>query len=203
MIHNPNTQPSTVISNRRNDILTLITVEDLITYTQIHANTEQSQFKPFILLAQERYVKPLLGDILYNELLVEFIAVQGNPNLLPDGSTLPNATNYRQLYKECFNVLVWAAYLESIIVLGLNVTEKGITIQTNDYSDNIQLTGIKEMEVRANRHLSHFSKQLQCYIDTTFLNTRDEIVNQSVNNTPITNFIYLKSFKKHCGNCKH
>jgi hypothetical protein len=106
MVHNSNNQHSTNILNRRNSINTLITVEDLITYTQIHANTEQSQFKPYILLAQERYIKPLLGNTLYEELVNEFVAVQGNPNNLPDGSTLPNATNYKQLYKEMFQCLI-------------------------------------------------------------------------------------------------
>jgi hypothetical protein len=86
-------------------------------------------------------------------------------------------------------------------VLGLNVAEKGITIQTNDYSDNIQLIGIKEMEVRVNRQLSHFSKQLETYIDETF-KQRQEIINESVNNTPITSFIYLKGYKRNCNSCK-
>lgn len=86
-------------------------------------------------------------------------------------------------------------------MLGFNVTEKGVTFQTDEYSENAQFAGIKELEARCLSNLNMFSKQLKTYIDETF-KQRQEIINESVNNTPITNFIYLKGYKRNCNNCK-
>jgi hypothetical protein len=88
------------IMNDRSEILTLITPNDVKTLTPIYANVEESQLKPAIYSAEQLYIKGALGETLYKELLEQFTLTQGNPNLLPDGSTLPNNTNYKQLYQE-------------------------------------------------------------------------------------------------------
>lgn len=193
-------QPSTNQINKRNDIFTLITVEDVKTYTPLRANVEPSQLKSSIFNAELLYIKNALGKTLYDELVNEFVAVQGNPNLLPDGSTLPNATNYKELYQQMKLALIWYSYYMIIPVLGIKLTEKGVEYQNSDFSDNGELKAINELESRALIVAKQHLDNLTCYIDKTFTSKRNEIVQESNNLSTTSQFIYIPKSHR-CKSC--
>lgn len=70
---------------------TLVTVEQLKTLTSISDTMDCELLQPHLLIAQQLYVAPVLGDALYNDILAQFDAntISGNTQTLLDEHVTP------------------------------------------------------------------------------------------------------------------
>lgn len=173
-----NNQPTNRISDR-NDILTFIEASDIKKYCNVYNNIEDSQFKPIIETVQELYFMPMLGKTLYSEMMTEWVAAGKNPNNLPDGTTLPNSTNYKELYEEIYKPLIYYSYYHSLLNISVKVSEKGIFFANDENAENGGVTALQMLEKRAKDTAVNYMRKLEQYICDTFRNVRNEILQEN------------------------
>ena len=93
------------VYTKRSELFTLVTPAEVKTETGLQANINSDTLYVPIKTATQLYIKPLLGETLFNSLKTHFIAANYDANRLPDGSTLPDNVNYKELYYKLYNAL--------------------------------------------------------------------------------------------------
>lgn len=110
----------------------LITEAYLKAYSPIPLNYNWKDIKPFITIAENIYIVPILGKQLYDELID-----QVTDNTVTD----VNSTLLLKLYPlEALTVVI-----ESLPFQWANITEKGITLGKSDNSDSIDRKDLTEL----------------------------------------------------------
>ena len=150
------------------DLFRFISPDELSVYCGVSPNVREEHIIPNIILAQDLFLKKLLGNTLYDNLKNEFINANYKPNDLPDGTTTTNGINYKQLYNECFSPLVWWTAYYSIRNLSVKITESGIMFNTTDYSENGKMELYNLSEDRCRKVAEEYTVVLKEYLDTTF-----------------------------------
>lgn len=153
---------------QQTDLFRFISPDELSVYCGVSANVREEHIIPNIILAQDLFLKKLLGNTLYNDLKDEFINANYIPNNLPDGTTTTNAINYKQLYAECFPALVWWTAYYSIKNLSIKITETGLMFNDTDYSENGKMEVLNLSEDRCRKIAEEYTVVLKTYLDNTF-----------------------------------
>jgi hypothetical protein len=187
-----------VVTNRR-ELFTFITPSELKVTTGLAANINDDSLIIPIITATNLRIKPILGVTLFNSLKAHYIASNYNPNLLPDGSTLPDNINYKELYFEMFHALCWWSFIESLLTIALKVEEKGIMYNSSDYGTNAELVGYEKLSSRQTKIAEGYTDAFVCYVNSTIkiLALKDEQVESST-----TNFTTYFPSSGDCNSCK-
>lgn len=196
-------QTKDVINNKLNQVL-FITELDLKTYTPISANKVKTSLITYIILAQDLYIKKTVGNILYKNLLNEWIANNYDLNLLPNGSlntpTMPlitgDDTNYQELYLMVRTPLIWWSYVLSLPHIAIKVEEAGVMLNSTDFSESSGMVGLDKLTAEGKMIATSYLKLLKDYI-CEIEKPKDNIitnVGSSKNSTGI--FVAKKSWHK-------
>ena len=151
-----------------------ISEDDIKLKTPLSANKVQNSLINFITLAQDLYIKKTLGTELYTNLLNEWINAQFVESNLPDGTgVIPpiitdDTTNYRELYKQMKQPLIWWSYVTSLPYIAIKVEEAGIMLNKTDYSQTAGLVGLNRLVAEGKGIAQSYMKLLQEYICETF-----------------------------------
>ena len=188
------------VINRRNDLTLLVTPEDVKTFTNIGQNVNDLNIIPIIFLAQELYIKTVLGEPLYLRLLTEWNAANRVPANLPDGTLGPDTTNYKELYQEFYQALIWWSYTHFIFVNGVKVEEKGVMLNQSDYAENGGLELIRQTENRVRSIAQNYQDAFICYVKETFKDNTEVKENSKSNGTTFSG-IYFPNKVKNCKQC--
>lgn len=119
----------------------LINEKYLKKYSPIPLNFSMSEVNNYVKITEEIWVKPILGDLLYDELLE-----QVKNNTVSD----ENATLLLQIYP----YESYATILEGLPFLFAHISEVGITKGSSDNSDSVDLKDINYIE-------THLRKQVE------------------------------------------
>lgn len=172
-----------VVTNR-SQLFSFITPSELKVTTGLAANINDDSLKIPIITATNLRIKPILGVTLFNSLKAHYIAANYNPNLLPDGSTLPDNINYKELYFEMFHALCWWSYIESLLSIAVKVDEKGIMFNNSDYGVNAELAGYEKVSSRQTKIAESYTDAFVCYVNSTIKidALKDEQIESSTTN---------------------
>lgn len=130
----------------------LITEEYLKEYSPIPNNFDWSEVKAFIPIAEEIHIIPIIGRMLYNELIEQ---VQNNK------VTDVNSSLLLKIYQ----LEAIAVAYETLPFIWAHITEKGITLGKSDNSDSIELEDLSEITNHLNAQLAVFKKMLREFLE--------------------------------------
>ena len=109
--------------------------------TPLSARADTQQIAPNIVLSELRWVKPLLGADLYNDMIAEQYSGNSEP---PTQPKFPTNAAYETLWEAyLWQFCARAALLESITTIGLQIGANGIFLNNTETSDNAGIGGIK------------------------------------------------------------
>jgi len=190
--------PLQTIQDRQN-IDVLIPTQDILTYCGISANIQETNLIPSILIATDTYIKPTLGETLYDNLMAEYILALKNPNNLPDGTLAP-FIDYKTLYKKVRPALAWWSYTDFIPANGIKVEEKGVMLNDSDYGTNAGIDGLRLIETRARKNAENYTEVLHCYLKETFKTNTDFQEETKPEGKHFSGIFFPQT--KGCSNCK-
>ena len=130
----------------------LITEQYLKQYSPIPNNFKWDDILPFIPIAEEVWVAPILGRKLYNELLTE---VSEN-NVSGEHATL---------LLKIYPYLSMAIVYESMPFLAHHISEKGITAGHSDNSEPISSSELSNMQNHIRTQLEVLKKMLKQFLN--------------------------------------
>ena len=187
------------VITKRSELFTFITPDTVKINTGIAANVNNDSLYIPIITATDLRIKPLLGDTLFNNLKQHFIAVNKDPEQLPDGTTLPDNINYKELYYQMVMPLSWWSYIESLIGIAIKVEEKGIMYNGSTFSENAEITGYNLVYSRQMKIAESYTDQLKCYIKENITDKQLQS-EQKVSGTTQFSTFFPKDYNK-CNNC--
>lgn len=169
---------SNLITDRRS-MFKFITPYDVKLVTGLPSSIEDDKLITPIINASLLRLEPILGKTLYAQFKEQFIIANYDPTMLPDGSTLPDNINYKELYQEMYHMLCWWSYIESLIDISLKTSNKGIMYNNSDYADNSGKEGYNQLNNRQKMIAESHTDRFIDYIKNTFKLNKD-VVKESV-----------------------
>jgi len=121
-------------------------------YSQINGSVDPNLMYPSIVLAQEKYLMPLLGSVLYKKLKDD---VENN-TLAGDYATLMN--------EYCRRVLLWATICEVTPHLTYKIDNGTIVQRSSEDSSSIDDSTMNEFVARFKTNYDFYAKQLTMYL---------------------------------------
>lgn len=119
----------------------LINEKYLKKYSLLPLNYQMNETKPFVIMAQELWVRPVLGIALYEELLEQV----GNNSLSDENATL--------LVQAVWPYLGNAFDVEFLPFAYLHISEVGVTKGHSDNSDSADLKDITYLQSQIRKNL--------------------------------------------------
>lgn len=110
--------------------------------TPLNARFDKQLIAPHITVAEQRWLVPLLGDDLYNDMVADQAAAAEPP-------TVPKFTNVN--YEALWNRFLWsynarAVQLEAMPTIGIQTGANGLYLNNTNTSENAGIQGIKLMQ---------------------------------------------------------
>jgi hypothetical protein len=196
-LQNQNQALDTVIL--RSEQFTFITPQQVKIVTGLAPNINDDNLVVPIVTAMNLRLKPILGVTLYNNLKQHYIDVNYNADALPDGSTLPDNINYKELYGELYNMLCWWSFVQSLLGIAVKIDEKGIMFNGSDYSVNAEMTGYNKVSDYNQKIAEMYTDQLVCYVRETIT---DKQLKAGVTESGTTQFAtFFPNKRNSCGEC--
>lgn len=131
----------------------LISVNDIKTITSISKNINTELLEPYILIGEEFYVYPVMGDSLVSELKNQ-IALSAVTSI---NQTLLN-TYIKPLAS-------YGAWLEASPFLNFKTVTKGIVKQSSDNSENLSMEELAFYRQSLKDKVSFFKNRLKEYLE--------------------------------------
>lgn len=139
---------------------TIIISEELLKlYSSISSNVDVEKVYPYILMAQQFYIEPILGTALYTDLQKEVAKKQENPDYII-------SSEYQALILKTAPAL--AQYIDylSLRSLAYSQTEKGITKQKSENSESINRDELADYILDIKNRAELAAKLLRDYLDS-------------------------------------
>jgi hypothetical protein len=179
-----------------------VTPEDVKTYCNVGANVNSVNMLPIIKLAQDLYIKKVMGKTLYDKFLVEWDLANRVADNLRDATQTSDIIDYKELYKQFFLPLVWWSYTHFIYSNGIKVEEKGVMLNNSAYAENGGLELVRAVEDRTRAIAQNYQDEFVCYVKDTFkdeINIKDETSSNGTSNPGI--FFPSANRNKLCKKC--
>jgi hypothetical protein len=195
------------VIDRKNTEVLFIKELDIKALTPISANVVKTSLIQNIVLAQDMYLKKILGTPLFNKLKNQWVASSMDKNLLPDGTgNIPplvsgDTINYQELYAEIYKPLVWQSYLLSLTPLAIKIVEDGITLNSTEFSESAGLVGLNRLVSEGKMTVASYTNDLEEYLCTTFENKDEIIDSEEVGTNPYGIFTARKPWHKNKYKC--
>lgn len=119
--------------------------------TWINSSVDPSLIRPTIRLAQEMYIKPLLGSALYNKVIS---LISGTPSVAISGDY---ATLLHDYIQPC---LLWYVVAESTVPISLRIANKGIQRRNSENSSPADLNEILTIKDEAKNKAQWYGQRL-------------------------------------------
>lgn len=120
-----------------------ITAQDVKDHTDVQQNVDAQQLEPRFARCQEKYIKPVLGEALYEELEAAHQAEQH-----PD-TPVPMADNLDVLLEQIVPVLSQWVFFKSLPFMVVKATNKALTAATDSPCDAQYRAYAKEVKEEA------------------------------------------------------
>jgi len=119
-----------------------ITAQDVKDHTDAQQNTDEQYFEPRIARCQEKYILPILGPALYEELCA---ALEAEGRTVP----VPIPDNLDELHAQVVPVQSQWVFLKSLPFLLVKAKNKGLEAEQNAVSDSQYRTYREEAQQEA------------------------------------------------------
>ena len=149
---------------------TIVTVNDLKNFTSIGENVDPDLLFPHLLISQQLYIQPVLGDALYNDIVSRF----DNQQLTGDTATL-----YEQYI---IPALAYSAWFSVAPFLNYKTQRTGLATQGTDVLTPITPEEFGIYNSRVENFKTYYLNRMEQYLidnSTTFPLFRQNNVNQS------------------------
>lgn len=125
--------------------------------TPIPSNLDVKEIYPFYKISQDKYIRDVLGDALYNSLSASIIATKGSPAipLTPDQITL------LELIRPC---LAYYCIYESIPFLATKIKNIGVNSTADDKQINAELARVKELRQEVLNNAQYYMVRIENYL---------------------------------------
>lgn len=131
---------------------TLVTVNDIKQYTSIGSQVDPEVIFPFILLGQQLYVQPVLGDALYNDIISRF----DNNQLTGDTQTL---------YEEyLISAISYSGWYAAAPFLNYKTQRSGISTQSSDVLTPVTPEELDIYLTKVNNFKDYYLNRLEKYL---------------------------------------
>jgi len=136
---------------------TIVTVNDLKNFTSIGENVDPELLFPHLLIAQQLYLQPVLGDALYDDIVSRFDNNQltGDTQTLYEGFIIPSLA-----YSAWYSVAPFLQYKTQRV--GINTQGSDVLTPVSIDELNIYLTKVNNFK---DYYLSRLEKYLVANID--------------------------------------
>lgn len=136
--------------------VSFISLEFLKKNTMIQENVDSETIRPFIILAQEKYILPILGTSLYNKIATDVIA-----NALTGNYLILMETYLQQ-------VLAWHTMEESISFINFQLTNKSVLTKNSENSTAADKDDIIFLERKIANNASYYSQRMINYLQANY-----------------------------------
>lgn len=143
-----------------------ISLEYLKKNTPIQENVDSETIHPFIILAQEKYILPLVGTQLYNKLCTD---VQSN-------SLSGNYLTLMQSYIQ--QILAWNTMKESLSFINFQLTNKSVLKKNSENSTAADKEDIMYLEAKIADNAAYFAQRGINYLRANYMNFPELVNNQ-------------------------
>lgn len=132
---------------------TLTTVEQLKNLTSISDTMDCALLQPHLLIAQQLYVEPILGDALYNDILAQYDAqtISGNTTTLLDEYITP--------------AIGFASWFSAAPFLAYKTQRVGIGSQASPDTTPVTPEELSLYVARVENYMDFYLRRLQKYLD--------------------------------------
>ncbi len=131
---------------------TIVTVNDLKLYSNISENIDVEMLNPHLLIAQQLYLQPVLGDALYSDLINRF----NNNTLTGDTQTL---------YEEYIvQSLAYSAWFSASPFLSYKTNRNGINTQSTDNTTPLTPEELSLYSSRVENFKDFYLNRLEKYL---------------------------------------
>lgn len=134
------------------ELPSIINEEYFKQYSPIPKNYDISEVKPFFKVAEELWIKPLIGQALYDELLEQVCANEVSPE---------NSTLLLVLYP----YLSFAICYEALPFISYHMTEVGITKGKSDNSDSVSINDVNFISTQLRNQVEIMKSQAKKFLD--------------------------------------
>ena len=168
------------VVQRRLNILLLVSEIEVKALTPIEANKVTTSLVPHIKVSQDLNIKKILGPTLFGKLMAEWKKNNQVAGDLPDGTasgTPPivadDKTNYKELYNNLYEPLIWWSYVISLAPTLIKVGETGLLLRDTDNSISAGLEGLYKMVKEGEGIARSYTEDFQLYVEGTFRSNED------------------------------
>lgn len=126
--------------------MNLITAKEVKLLTSIENNVSDDTIFPLIEIAQEAHIKPILGETLYNKMII-------NPNAYPD------------LYEKLKKPLAFWVFWEYLPFSYIKITNKGLVKRTSDHSETLAADEFRMMRNEVREFAKMLTNSLIQYLE--------------------------------------
>lgn len=132
-----------------------ITRDDIIKNTPLQGAIDADALLPFVRTAQDKYLKNLLGTVLFNYLQANILA-----------NTVPTLSVYYQdlLDDHIKNVLIWYACTEYIPFSSISFKSLGAVKQQSEQGIAPSTTEVSFLQEKARNNADYYALRLQNYL---------------------------------------
>jgi len=124
--------------------------------TMLQQNVDSETVRPFIILAQEKYILPLVGTALYNKLCTD---IQSNAL---SGNYLTLMETYLQ------NTLAWNTIRESISFINWQLTNKSVLTKNSENSQPASIEEIVYLEAKIADNSAYYAQRAINYLRANY-----------------------------------
>lgn len=152
--------------------ITLLYAEELVSggilkSSPITTQSDPADYAPFLQLAEERYLVPLICRAMYDDMIAQMNTVPSNynPDLGPIVLKFPNDPNYETLWTQYLLQLTsWATILQALPFLALKIGANGIFLNSIEWGENAGIKGVQFLEDRVKQNLQTSQGLMQDFL---------------------------------------
>lgn len=127
-----------------------LSVDYLRDNTVINGNVDSELLEPYILMAQNIHVEPILGSKLYSEIVTNIASLSVDNKQLMDDYIQPA-------------LIQWSLY-ESLPFINYRLTNKAISTKSSDNSDPIELNELHYLRTAVRDAAEYLSERVTVYL---------------------------------------
>ena len=125
--------------------------------TPIPTNMDVKEIYPFYKLAQDKYIRDVLGDKLYNSLSLAIIATKGSP-------VIPLSADELTLLELLRQTLGYYCVYEAMPFLATKIKNIGINSTADDKQINADVSRVKELRNEVLNNAEYYMVRVEKYL---------------------------------------
>lgn len=165
--------------------MNLITYPDFAPYAELSSNIEAKTIDPYILQAQISDLKPVLGDIFYQDLIINFASANYQELINGKLYTAPGTT-YQVKFEGVKPMLCYWAYARYLKRALFKPTMTGLVVKNNQYSEPLSENTLLRLANESMSMAGVYQQGLEMFL---YYNRASYPVIDSIFNLPVSDCI--------------